>query len=76
LLTATAEGLATSMMSDLIEVDSARQTLRDMLADLGHPMIVIRIGYAQTDAPPVGHAPRRPAEAVIERLDRTPAGAP
>jgi hypothetical protein len=68
LLTATADGLATSMMSDLVEVDSARQTLRAMLADLGYPMIVIRIGYPQTDTPPAT-APRRPAETLIERRD-------
>jgi nitroreductase len=68
LLTATADGLATSMMSDLVEVDSARETLRAMLAGIGYPMIVIRIGYPRTDAPPVA-APRLPAESVIKRRD-------
>jgi nitroreductase len=66
LLTATADGLATSMMSDLVEVDSAREALRSMLAGIGHPMIVIRIGYPRTDAPPAV-APRRPAETVIDQ---------
>jgi nitroreductase len=76
LLTATAEGLATSVMSDLVEVDSARETLRAALAGLGNPMIVIRIGYAQADAPPPGDTPRRPAESVIERRDRNPTATP
>jgi nitroreductase len=72
LLTATAEGLATSVMSDLVEVDSARQTLRAMLSGIGHPMIVVRIGYPQPKAPPPASAPRRPAENVIERRDGAP----
>jgi nitroreductase len=72
LLTATADGLATSMMSDLVEVDSARQTLREILPGPGHPMIVIRIGCPATDRPPPGHAPRRPAERVFERRERDP----
>ena len=71
LLTATADGLATSLMSDLVEVDSARETVRAMLAGIGHPMIVIRIGYPRTSAPPAS-APRRPAETVIERRDGSP----
>jgi hypothetical protein len=61
LLTATAEGLASSVLTDLVEVDSARLMLRRMLGDSGWPMAAIRIGYraAQT-APPA--APRRSPE--------------
>jgi nitroreductase len=72
LLTATADGLATSMMSDLIEVESARETLRTMLSGIGHPMIVLRVGYPRPDAPPPAESPRRPAESVIERRDDAP----
>jgi hypothetical protein len=69
LLNATADGLATSMMSDLVEVESARETLRAMLSGIGHPMIVIRVGYPRPDAPPLAGSPRRPAETVIGRRD-------
>ena len=65
LLTATAAGLASSMMSDLIEVGSARETLRQTLGGIGWPMIVVRIGYRDSNAAPVGTAPRRPAADVI-----------
>jgi hypothetical protein len=59
-------------MSDLIEVGSARQTLRAMLSDLGHPMIVIRVGYPQPGAAAPGATPRRPAETVMERREGSP----
>lgn len=67
LLTATSERLASSMMSDLIEVGSARETLRRTLGHVGWPMIVVRIGYRAPGAAPIGKAPRRePFEAVGE----------
>jgi hypothetical protein len=65
LLTATSEGLASSMMSDLIEVGSARETLRQMLGHVGWPMIVVRTGYRAPGAAPIGNAPRRaPSETI------------
>ncbi|GAA2366988.1 Acg family FMN-binding oxidoreductase [Dactylosporangium salmoneum] len=65
LLTATAEHLATSPMSDLMENEVARRTLRRMLGGVGYPAIGVRIGMpATTMAPP--RAPRRPAAEVIE----------
>jgi hypothetical protein len=65
LLTATSEGLATSMMSDLIEVESARETLRHLLGGVGWPMLVVRYGYRSPDAPPIATAPRRPPTETI-----------
>jgi nitroreductase len=64
LLAATADGLATSMMSDLVEVESSRNTLRDLLGHIGHPMVVVRLGYASDDTHPTD-TPRRAPEAVI-----------
>jgi hypothetical protein len=72
LLTATAEGLATSLMSDLVEVDSARELLRGMLAGLGAAMIVIRVGYADPKGQPLGRAPRLPAGELVEPRDGAP----
>jgi len=67
LLTATSEGLASSMMSDLIEVGSARETLREMLGEVGWPMIVVRTGYRAPGAAPIGKAPRRaPTDTILE----------
>ena len=43
-----------------------------MLADIGHPMIVIRIGYPQTATPSPAPTPRRITETVIERRDWSP----
>jgi hypothetical protein len=41
LLTATSEGLA----SDLVAIQSARSALRQVLGDIGYPMVVVRLGY-------------------------------
>jgi nitroreductase len=59
LLTATADGLATSPMSDLVEVPAARTLLRDLLAGIGHPAIVIRIGVPAPGEPAT--SPHRPS---------------
>lgn len=76
LLTATSQDLATSMMSDLIEVESARETLRHMLGAVGWPMIVIRAGYRAPDADPIGTAPRRAPSETIDEIAIRPAPAP
>jgi hypothetical protein len=72
LLTATATGLATSVTSDLVEVGSARETLRATLCGLGHPRAVIRVGYPRSDGQPPAPTPRRAAETIIERRDGAP----
>ncbi|MEV0135959.1 nitroreductase family protein [Dactylosporangium sp. NPDC050688] len=65
LLTATAEGLATSAMSDLVENSAARVMLRRMLGNVGHPAIGVRIGVPGHGAAPP-QAPRRPAKDAVE----------
>lgn len=65
LLTATAEGLATSAMSDLVENSAARVMLRRMLGNVGYPAIGVRIGLPGRGAVPP-QAPRRPAMEVVE----------
>jgi nitroreductase len=74
LLTATAEGLATSLMSDLVEVPTSRALLRDLLCGIGHPAIVVRIGLPAGGTPPPT-APRRPACETVEVVAETPAHA-
>ncbi|MET7402441.1 nitroreductase [Dactylosporangium sp. NPDC005572] len=65
LLAATAEGLATSAMSDLVEEPAARVALQRMLGDVGHPAIGVRIGVPAAGPPPP-RAPRRPAAEMVE----------
>jgi hypothetical protein len=60
LLTATAAGLDTSMISQPIEVPAARNQLRRSLGRSGHPQLVIRFGYGTP-----GHPTRRRAVAEV-----------
>jgi nitroreductase len=65
LLTATAEGLATAPLSDTVEVEWPRRLLRDLLAGVGEPYLVVRLGYG-TSAEQLPPAPRRNPADVIE----------
>jgi hypothetical protein len=62
LLTITADGLCSSMLSQAIEVASARAELRDVLGHYGAPQMIIRIGYGEPRWP----SSRRPISAVID----------
>jgi nitroreductase len=62
LLTATDDGLAVSMVSQPIEVASAREDLRLALHQYGAPQMVLRIGYGM----PASVTPRRRVEDVLD----------
>jgi nitroreductase len=62
LLTATDAGLATSMISQPIEVVAARDQLRRSLGRSGVPQMAVRIGYGQPGRP----TPRRDLADVLE----------
>jgi hypothetical protein len=62
LLTVADAGLAASLISQPIEVASAREELRLALQQSGAPQMVLRIGYAQ----PGTLTPRRPLSEVLE----------
>ncbi|GID31051.1 Acg family FMN-binding oxidoreductase [Paractinoplanes brasiliensis] len=66
LLSATADGLATAPISDAIEVEWPRLLIRGLLADLGEPYIMVRLGYTAS-AQPLPPRPRRAAAEVIVR---------
>ncbi|MEE6262735.1 Acg family FMN-binding oxidoreductase [Plantactinospora sonchi] len=68
LLTAVADGLATAPLSDPIELDWPRWLMRDLLAGVGEPYLVIRLGFAVDATPPPGVPRREPAD-VIEFVD-------
>jgi nitroreductase len=61
LLTATAAGLDTSMISQPIEVPAARDQLRRALGRTGYPQIAIRFGYGTPGRP----TPRRDVAEVL-----------
>lgn len=63
LLTATDSDLAVSMVSQPIELASAREQLRLALGRYGPPQMVLRIGYGVAGAP----TPRRPVAEVFDR---------
>ncbi len=62
LLSATADGVATSMISQPIEVPAARDQLRRSLGRSGTPQMVLRVGYGEPGYP----TPRRPLADVID----------
>ncbi|TCB92139.1 nitroreductase [Micromonospora zingiberis] len=62
LLTATDSGLSVSMLSQPIEVPSAREQLRVSLGRFGAPQMVMRIGYGQPGWP----TPRRHVDEVLD----------
>ncbi|MEV4492950.1 nitroreductase family protein [Micromonospora coxensis] len=65
LLTATADGLATAPISDTIELAWPRRMMRELLADVGEPYLVVRVGWGPP-ADDLPAAPRRQADEVIE----------
>jgi nitroreductase len=73
LLRATADGLATSFLSQAIEVPELRPRLASLLRRDGHPQLLLRIGYPRRGARP---APRRAVEDVLTpgRSPAVPAG--
>lgn len=72
LLRATADGLATSFLSQAIEVPELRPRVAALLDRPGHPQLLLRIGYASRRA----HvAPRRPLQEVLDD-STTGTGAP
>jgi nitroreductase len=62
LLQATADGLATSFLSQAIEVPELRSRLAVLLHLDGHPQLLLRFGYPSQPARP---APRRPLTDVL-----------
>jgi hypothetical protein len=62
LLQATADGLATSFLSQAIEVEALRPRLAALTGPDGHPQLLLRVGYPRRQPRP---APRRPLNDVL-----------
>jgi len=71
LLLATADGLATAPLSDAVEVQWPRHLLRGLLAGIGEPYVVVRLGYIAS-ADPLPPAPRRDPGEVITVVEQAP----
>jgi hypothetical protein len=63
-LTATGQGLAVSVISDVVEVTGARVVLRSLLDRPGYPQLVLRVGYDVQPAPPPASPRRRPGDLI------------
>ena len=70
LLRATADGLATSFLSQPIEVPTLRSRLADLLNPDGYPQLLLRVGYPRSLSRP---APRRPLSDVLSLADTSSA---
>ncbi|MEV4624215.1 nitroreductase [Asanoa sp. NPDC049573] len=65
-LTATARGLAMSVLSDVVEVPATRQLIASLLADRAQPQLVLRTGPQGQPVPPPPAAHRDLAEVLDE----------
>lgn len=64
LLAATREGLSAAPLSDAIEQAWPRRLTRQLLAGLGEPYLVVRLGIATDPSPPPAAPRRDPAEII------------
>jgi nitroreductase len=66
-LAATAQGLSLVPISQVIEVDETRRALRaDVLDGLGHPLILVRVGWQASNRSQIPRTSRRPMSEVLE----------
>jgi nitroreductase len=69
LLTATALGLASSPVTEPLEIDETREAIRaDAFGAEVFPQMLLRIGWAPINADPLPSTPRRPLDEVVTRL--------
>jgi nitroreductase len=71
-LTATTLGASVVPLCDVVEVAYTRQTLRHLLAGLGCPHLVLRLGIADTEPAEYVHTPRL-STALVEASTERPA---
>jgi len=70
-LVATGLGLSVLPFSSVVEVASVRESLRrQILAGIGYPYLVVRLGVPDPDHTPAARTPRLPAEQTITVVPR------
>ena len=73
LLTATARGLATCLVSEVLEVAETRKMLKlEIFDDRYCPQMLVRVGWSPADADPLPATPRRPVSDRVTHLDGAP----
>jgi nitroreductase len=65
-LAAIEESLSVVPLSAAVEVPGTRRVLRHLLADVGEPFLVLRLGIPDPDHAGPPHTPRLPADQVVE----------
>ncbi|WP_067903166.1 Acg family FMN-binding oxidoreductase [Nocardia vaccinii] len=69
LLTATAMGLATCLLTEPLELADTRAAVRaEVLHDSGFPQVIIRAGWAASSADAIPATPRLPLDEVVQPL--------
>jgi hypothetical protein len=68
-LAATEADLTVLPLSAAVEVPITRRRLRRMLADVGEPYLVLRLGAADPDHAGPPHTPRLPTDQVVDIAD-------
>jgi len=72
LLTATAQGLASCILSEALEIPDTRRGLREYaFDDEQYPQMLLRVGWPVADAEPLPLTPRRPLADTVRRLDNS-----
>jgi nitroreductase len=66
-LTAVDLGVSVVPLSAVVEVEATRQSLRRVLAALGWPYLVLRLGTVRPELGPPPRTPRIPVTQVVER---------
>jgi nitroreductase len=74
-LVATEHGVSLVPMSAAVEVDATRVTLRRLLAGLGEPFLVLRIGVPDPDHAGPPATPRLPTVETVEVVGQSATGA-
>jgi len=64
LLTAAARGVSASPMTQALEIPDTRRRLATELGVVGHPQMILRLGYGADDGAAAG-TPRRPVEEIL-----------
>lgn len=64
LLLATSAGIAASPLTQALDWPATRSRLRFRLSLIGHPQMLLRMGYSQ-EGPPVATSGRRPVDEVL-----------
>ncbi|MFG1930662.1 Acg family FMN-binding oxidoreductase [Mycobacterium sp. NPDC048908] len=75
LLTATALGLSSCLITEPLEIAETRAAVQsDVFGSDGYPQVLLRIGWAPVNTDPLPSTPRRALSEVVAQLDGSPFG--